>query len=265
MLATISGRRMSYDDLGAESGETVCFLHSLASDGGMWAEQVPPLLARGYRVLRIDLRGHGGSEPGEGDATIDDLAGDVLAILDRLPVARLHLVGLSIGGIVAQAIAVTHPARLTSLMLCDTACATPDAWREVWPARMKIVREAGSVEPLANSTIERWFTEAFRAGHPQRWSAIRATIAGTSPRGYLGAAAALLDFDFSGKLPSLALPALVVCGSDDQGTPPEINRRIAGLIPGARYEEIANARHMPNVEHAETFNRMLMAWLCRVQ
>jgi 3-oxoadipate enol-lactonase len=227
----------------------------------MWAEQVPPLLAQGYRVLRIDLRGHGGSEAAAGDASIDELAGDVLAVLDRLGVARHHLVGLSIGGIVAQAIAVRHQERLASLVLCDTASRTPDAWREVWPARMKIVREAGSVAPLAHSTIERWFTDAFRASRPARWSGIHATIAGMNPAGYLGAAAAILDFDFTPLLPELRIPTLVVCGSDDQGTPPAINRLIAGLIPGARYEEIANARHMPNVEHHEQFNRMLAAWL----
>jgi 3-oxoadipate enol-lactonase len=282
MLLTLPSHcRIHYDLLGPPSGETVCFLHSLASDGGMWAEQVPGLLAANYRVLRIDLCGHGGSEAGKGDATIDELADDALAVLDHLGIARLHLVGLSIGGIVAQAMAVrwgqtprngvsskpgTVEARgltpdLLSLMLCDTACATPPAWREVWPERMRTVRNAGSVAPLADSTIARWFTDAFRARDPRRWREIRDTIAGMSPAGYLHAAAALLDFDFTRELASLRVPTLVVCGELDEGTPPAVNRRIAELVPGARYEEIAGGRHMPNVEFAEAFNRMMLAWL----
>jgi len=261
MLTTVAGRRMYYDLLGPAGGTVVCFLHSLASDGGMWAEQVPPLLAQGYRVLRVDIRGHGGSEPGTGDATIDALCGDALAVLDRLEVSRCHLVGLSIGGILAQAMAVKQPTRFMSLMLCDTAASTPAAWREVWPERMRIVREAASVAPLADSTIERWFTDAFRARAPRRWREIRDAIAGMSADGYLHAAAALVDFDYTAGLRSLRVPALVVCGSDDAGTPPEINRRIASLIPGGRYVEIADGRHMPNVEHADQFNRLLVDWL----
>jgi 3-oxoadipate enol-lactonase len=123
------------------------------------------------------------------------------------------------------------------------------------------VKKANSVAPLADATMERWFTDAFKPRNPGRWAQIHATIGGTSAAGYLGCAGAILDFDFVPKLASVKTPTLVVCGGEDPGTPPEGNKRIASLIPGARYEEIANTRHFPNVEQPETFNRIMVAWL----
>jgi 3-oxoadipate enol-lactonase len=117
------------------------------------------------------------------------------------------------------------------------------------------------VAPLADPTMERWFTDAFRPRNPGRWKEIRETIAGTTAAGYLGCAAAIQNFDFTAKLPGLSVPMLVVCGADDPGTPPAGNRRIAELVPGARYEEIADARHFPNVERPEAFNRIMLGWL----
>ena len=104
-------------------------------------------------------------------------------------------------------------------------------------------------------------TGAVKQRNPGRWKQIRDTIIGTSPAGYLGCVAAIRNFDFVARLPAVKLPVLVVCGSGDVGTPPEGNRRIASLVPGARYEEIANALHFPNVEHPETFNRIMLGWL----
>ncbi len=265
MLVTIGGRRMHYDLVGPADGPVVCLLHSVAADGGMWAEQVPALLAAGYRVLRIDMRGHGGSEAIAGPYAVPDLAADAVAIVDFLGIERFHLVGLSIGGIIAQGIAVRHQARLLSLMLCDTVARTPSAWPEAWAARVKTATEARSVEPLADTTTARWLTEAFRARHPRRWNEIRESIAALPLDGYLGAAAALVGFDFTAELPSVRVPTLVVCGAFDEGTPPDANREIAALVPGARYEEIADARHMPNVEHPDVFNRLLLPWLNRVR
>lgn len=261
MLMTTGGRRIHYDLIGPPAAEVVCLLHSLAADGGMWAEQVPALLADGFRVLRIDMRGHGGSEAFPGPYAIPDLAADAVAVLDFLGIRSFHLIGLSIGGIIAEAVAIRHQERLTSLMLCDTVARTPASWPEAWAERAATAKAAGSVEPLAGSTTTRWLTEAFRARNPARWTEIRAGIASMPIDGYLGAAAALIGFDFTADLPSLKVPTLVVCGAHDEGTPPAANREIAALIPRARYEEIPAARHMPNVELPELFNRILIGWL----
>src|SRR6202163_4605474 len=98
MLLPLPGRRLYYDLAGPEAGPVVCITHSLASDGGSWAEQVPALLQAGFRVLRIDMRGHGGSDPVAGDYTMKDLADDVALVLDGLALSRVHYIGLSIGG-----------------------------------------------------------------------------------------------------------------------------------------------------------------------
>lgn len=261
MLLPLAGRRLYYDLAGPEDGPVVCFTHSLSSDSGMWAEQLPALLAAGFRVLRVDMRGHGGSDPVAGDYTMDQLAGDVASVIKALGISQVHYVGLSIGGMIGQAFALNHGGTLKSLMLCDTLPATqPDA-NTAWAPRIAAATAADSLAPLADGTMERWFTEAFKRRNPQRWMQIRDTIVGTTARGFLGCAAAILNFDFVARLPTLTSPTLVVCGADDQGTPPEGNRRIASLILGARYEEIADARHLPNVEHPAVFNRIMMGWL----
>jgi 3-oxoadipate enol-lactonase len=261
MLINLAGRRIYYDLTGPDKGQVVCFAHSLASDSGMWAEQVSPLLAAGYRVLRLDMRGHGGSDLVAGDYTMAQLGNDVAVSLDFLDIPRVHFIGLSIGGMLGQAFALAHPQRLASAMLCDTAPRTPPGAQEGWAPRIKAVKEANSVAPLGDATMERWFTDAFKPRSPRRWKEIHATIGGTTPAGYLGCAAAILNFDFVPSLSSLKVPTLVVCGDEDQGTPPAGNKQIAELVPGGRYEGIANARHFPNVEQADTFNRIMMSWL----
>jgi 3-oxoadipate enol-lactonase len=123
------------------------------------------------------------------------------------------------------------------------------------------VKKANSLTKIADGTMERWFTDAFKGRNPGRWKQIRDTIVGTTAQGFLGCAAAIQNFDFLAALPKLRVPTLVVCGADDQGTPPAGNKRIAELVPGGRYEEIADARHLPNVEHPDTFNRIMLRWL----
>jgi 3-oxoadipate enol-lactonase len=261
MLLPLAGRRLYYDLVGPQNGPVVCITHSLASDGGSWAEQVSPLLQAGFRVLRVDMRGHGGSDPVPGDYTMNALAGDVAAVLEALAIPRVHYIGLSIGGMIGQAFAIEHGAKLISAMWCDTLPASPSGAAAMWEERMSTVRRANSLEPLANGTVERWFTDAFKVKNPDRWKQIRDTVAATTPAGYLGCSAAIMNFDFTRQLSSLRLPILVVCGADDPGTPASENRRLAGLVPGGRYEEIPGMRHFPNVEAPEAFNRIMMGWL----
>ena len=261
MLLPVRGRRIAYDLLGPEDAPTVCITHSLASDGGSWAEQVPALLAGGFRVLRLDMRGHGGSDPVGGDYTMAALADDVAAALSALGIARVHYIGLSIGGMIGQAFALAHGERLMSAMWCDTLPASPQGAQEVWDQRINTVRQANSLAPLADATVERWLTAGFKAAHPGRWAQIRDTVTGTTAAGYLGCCAAILDFDFVPRLPELRLPLLVLCGENDAGTPASENRRLAGLVPGARYAEMAGCLHFPNVENPAEFNRIMMGWL----
>jgi 3-oxoadipate enol-lactonase len=242
MLLPLQGRNIAYDLVGPDNAPTVCITHSLASDGGSWAEQVPALLQAGFRVLRIDMRGHGGSDPVPGDYTMRALADDVAGVLQALAIPRIHYIGLSIGGMIGQAFALAHGERLISAMWCDTLPASPKGAAEIWAQRIKTVRDADSLAP-------------------GRWKQIRDTVSGTTPAGYLGCCAAILDFDFVPQLPSVRVPLLVVCGADDPGTPASENRRLAGLVSGARYEEIAGMKHFPNVEAPDPFNRIMLGWL----
>jgi 3-oxoadipate enol-lactonase len=182
-------------------------------------------------------------------------------VLDGLSLPPVHYIGLSIGGMIGQAFAIERRDKLISAMWCDTLPASPSGAAAMWEERMSTVRRANSLEPLPDATVERWFTDAFRPRNPGRWKQIRDTVAATTPAGYLGCSAAIMNFDFTAQLPSLRLPVLVVCGADDPGTPASDNRRLAGLVPGGRYEEIPNARHFPNVERPDEFNRIMIGWL----
>jgi 3-oxoadipate enol-lactonase len=261
MLIQAAQRRIYYDIAGAETAPVVCLNHALSSDSGVWSDQLPALLAKGWRVLRIDMRGHGGSAPVAGDYAMTDLSNDVALVIDFLGLERVHFVGLSIGGMIGQTFAIEHPGRLVSLMLCGTSPAGIPGGTALWRSRFEAIDKAASVEPLADATMERWFTAAFKPLRPGRWAQIRETIARTSPEGYRGGGLAIDKFDVLGLLPAVRAPTLVVCGDDDQGTPPAGNKKIAELIPGARYEQIAKARHIANVEHPDTFNRILIEWL----
>ena len=148
--------------LGRRTGRSSASRTRLSSDGGSWAEQVPPLLQAGFRVLRLDMRGHGGSDPVAGDYTMQALAGDVAGVLNALAIPRVHYIGLSSGGMIGQAFAIEHGAKLISAMWCDTLPASPSGAAAMWEERMSIVRQANSLEPLADGTIERWFTDAFK-------------------------------------------------------------------------------------------------------
>jgi len=261
MIATLRGQRIHYDLAGPPSAPVVCLAHSLSADGGIWSDQLSPLLARGWQVLRLDMRGHGGSAPVAGDCTMTMLAEDVVAVLDFLGISQVHFVGVSIGGMIGQMLAIDHASRLRSMVLCDTAPRTAPGAAALWEARFTAIRAANSVEPLADETMRRWFTDAFKARRADRWKEVRETIASTSPEGYFAAGAAIIGFDALSGLRAVEVPTLVICGADDPGTPPAGNREIAGLIAGARYEEIADARHIPMLEHPETFNRLLLDWL----
>ena len=262
MLLRTGNRCIHYDLAGAEDAPVVCLLHSLSQDMGVWAEQVPVLLGSGYRVLRLDMRGHGGSDCGEAGVTMQELAEDVALVLDFLGIERLHLIGLSIGGMIAQCFAIAHGERLESLMLCGTSPERLQGGMDgLWQPRFDAMDAAGSLEPLADSSMQRWVTDAFAPRRPDRFRQLLETVSATSLEGYRNGAIAIENYDVADELPSLNLPTLVVCGDEDTGTPPEGNRRIAALIRGARYVEMRNARHFPMVEYPQEFSAIMLEWL----
>jgi 3-oxoadipate enol-lactonase len=262
MLLTLGKRRLHYDLIG-ESARTVLFAHALAADSGMWAEQVPAVLAAGARVLRIDMRGHGGSDDLAGDCSLADLAADIVAVMDALAVGKADFVGLSIGGMIGEALAIHHPARVASLLLCESPPASLKNAKTIWAPRMAAAREEGSLDAIANATMERWLTPAFKTRNLARWYEIRNTVAATHVESYCACVHALSHFDFTKDLPGVRAPALVLYGEDDKASSHEENERLAALIPGGRFVAFSGARHLPNVEDPARFNRILTNWLTR--
>lgn len=252
-----NGIDIRYDIQG--DGPWVVLAHSLATDLTMWDDNLAAL-APHFRVLRFDMRGHGGSDAPEGPYDFVMLTADVLGLLDALGVERAHFCGISMGGMIAQHVALAAPARIDKLVLVSTTSGYPSGPRAMWAERIDGVRRNG-IEPIVQPTLERWFTAPYREAHPEVMTRIGKLIRATPPAGYIGSGQAIAALDLTGRLPALRCPTLVVAGTDDAGTPPTMGRTIAERIPGALFEAIPSSSHLCNIEQAPAFNRRLVDFL----
>jgi 3-oxoadipate enol-lactonase len=160
MKITANGISMNYQLEGPANAPVVTLSHSLATSLSMWDPQVPALTLR-YRVLRYDTRGHGGTDAPEGPYSLEQLAEDARALLQALGVSRTHFIGLSMGGMIAQVLALERPQLLQSLVVCDTSSRVPAEAKPTWDERIRVTRAQG-MEPHVEPTIGRWFTAPFR-------------------------------------------------------------------------------------------------------
>lgn len=235
-----------------EAAPVLVLAGSLGSTIEMWRPQAP--LAERFRVIRVDHRGHGRSPVPEGPYRVADLAGDVLALLDRLGLERVAWCGLSLGGMVGMHLASEAPERISRLVLCCTSAHFPDT--SVWADRIAAVAADGT-EPLAAGVVERWFTPDWAAAHPDVVAEARAMVANTPDAGYLACCQALEAWDHRDRLAAITAPTLVVAGADDPSTPVEPHARtIAEGIPGARLE-VLPAAHLATVQCAEAANDLI--------
>lgn len=242
-------------------GPWVVLCHALACDLHMWDDQVPSLRER-FRVLRYDNRGHGVSDVPPAPYTFDQLARDVDGLFGVLGIERAHVVGISLGGMVAQEVALAYPQRVASLVLCDTTSRYPEGTDKLWEERIATVRAAGT-GPLVEATLERWFTPPFRAARPDVMSRVEAMIRNTPAEGYIGCGAAVPTIDTTARLSAVRCPTLVVVGESDPGTPLAMAQTIQRRIPGAQLRVIKSASHLCNIEQAEAFNAVLLEFLTR--
>jgi 3-oxoadipate enol-lactonase len=238
----------------APDAPTLLLGPSLGTTGAIWRPQVPALAAR-LRVVRYDHRGHGGSAAPAGPYGLADLGGDVLALADTLGVGRFLLGGVSLGSMVALWLAENHPDRVERLALAGTAAkaGTPEAWR----TRAATVREQGTAA-IADAVVDRWLPPDFAAAHPRARAALIDEVLATDTEAYAACCAALEAMDLAPDLLNVAAPTLVIVGSEDQSTPPELGRAVAAGIPGARLVQIDGAAHLANVSHAEQFTQLLL-------
>lgn len=260
MQIQANGILMNYALSGPVDGPPIMLSHSLASNLYMWDPQVPALEAAGYRVLRYDTRGHGHTEVTPGPYSLEQLADDAVALVEALALGQVHWVGLSMGGMIGQALALRHAERLLSLSLCDTMAALPEGAQSVWAERIASARGKG-MEALVDGTMERWFTAAYRGQEPAPLKLIRQYFLATPVDGYIGCSEAISRLDYLERLATISQPALVVVGSEDSGTPVAAAEAIQQRIAGARLVVIPGAAHLTNVEQAETFNRILLDFL----
>ena len=258
-LAGASMHEVSYRVEG-NGGPWVTFVTGIANDYSMWDRQVPAL-AGDFRVLRYDLRGQGGTPASKSAVTIESLVKDLVALWDALGIATSHLVGLGLGGAIAQAAAIQHASRIDRLVPCCCRAQMVPDFAALWHQLIATVQARG-IEPIVEPTVQRWFPEAFRTANPQAMEAVRNMIRRTSVQGYLGCAGAFLGLALEDKLPLIKARTLYLSGADDhRGGPSQLMVGLAARVPGARHAAIPDAAHIANMQNPDGFNRLVMDFL----
>jgi 3-oxoadipate enol-lactonase len=259
MRIEANGIQINTEISGKKDAPTVVLSHSLSSGMVMWGPQLEALEPH-YRVVRYDMRGHGKSDVPEGAYSLDMLATDVVRLLDALGMDRVHFVGLSIGGMIGQCLALTYGDRFKSLVLCDTAAVISDEARPLFEERKRMAMEQG-MKVLVDETLARWFTAPYLKANPPAVDMIRNQILATPVAGYLGCSDAILGLDFTDRLKEIELPTLIMVGEEDPGTPVAASEAIHERIPNAMLKILPSAAHLSNIEQAEAFNAYLLEFL----
>lgn len=259
MLINANGIQMNYESSGKKKASVVILSHSLGCSLTMWDPQMDAL-EPDFQVLRYDIRGHGRSEATPGPYTPELLAKDAIALLDALGIDKVHWLGLSMGGMIGQAVALNHSDRLKSLALCDTTALIPPEAQHLWQERIGAVREKG-IESQMEPTMERYFTPSFLKSNPPMLGLIRKQFLATPAEGYLGCVEAIRRLSFLDHLSKIKIPTLIMVGEDDPGTPVSASQAIHEKISNSKLAIIQSARHLPNVEQPDAFNRTLLTFL----
>lgn len=255
---------------GNPDGPPVLLVHAFPTSHALWQHQIAALGER-YRLIRPDLRGFGQSPLPEPPYRLEDMAADLVRLLDRLEIGRVNLVGISMGGMIGQVLALEYPERVQSLALCMTTSVvpadTPPGDDPAYSICARLFRRAADradaegMEPIVGMCLDRWFTPSFQSSEAaQRVAEI---VRCNTPRGYRGGVEAMAAFDVTERLGGIAQPTLVMPAALDLGTPVRCSEEIAARIPGARLEIIDDARHIAIVEQPETCNGHLLRHLDR--
>lgn len=253
---SIDGRRLAYFRRG--SGPVIVFAHALGATSAIWRPQVDAF-SDAYDCIAYDVRGHGASEAA-GPCTLDELAGDALALLNGLGIERCVFAGVSMGGMIGMSLASQANHRLRGLVVADSAAEFAPEARTAWDERIALVSARG-LSPLVGTMMDRWFTADFRRRCAERVAPVAEALAATSVGGYLDCCRAIRDIDLVGRLPTLRCPTLVVCGELDPSTPLPLSQAIAAAIPGARLAILPQLHHLPNYERPDLFNPVLRDFL----
>lgn len=244
--------------------------HAIATANALWRPQLPALSAR-FRVIALDLHGHGQSPVPDGPISIASMADDIAALLAEVAPAGAIYAGISTGGMVGQALALRHPGAVRALALCNTTSrvlptAPPGEAHRLMIASDRL-RTAGrlameqGMAAVAGLALERWFRPGFRERAPADYDFVRGLILATEPAGYAAVCNALAEFDLSEAIAAIAVPTLVIAGAHDRGTPLDCSQAIVQRIRGSRLSVIADGAHICNVEFASEFTASLCEFL----
>ncbi|MGW6034520.1 3-oxoadipate enol-lactonase [Gordonia terrae] len=242
---------------GRPDGPAVVLSNSLGSTHRMWDAQIAALEER-FRVVRYDTRGHGDSPVPPGPYSIDELADDVIGLLDRLDIERAHLVGLSLGGMTMMRVAARNPERVNRLALLCTAAYLPPA--QGWTDRAALVRADGT-SAVAAAVVQRWFTPGYLAANTEAQQGYEAMVAATPTEGYAACCEAIAAMDQRAELSSIIAPTLAIAGADDPATPPDLLRDIVDAVPHGRLLVVPDSAHLANAEQPDTITPALLEHL----
>ena len=256
-FARVNGIVVHHDVSGSKDKPPLVLINSLGTDLRIW-EPVAVRLADRYRIVRYDKRGHGLSEEPEPPYALTDHVADLAALLDHLGIERAAIVGLSVGGLIAQGLAALHPERVAALVLSDTAHKI--GTREGWDDRIDLVSRKG-LAAIADDVMPRWFTPAFRRPDNPEYVGFRTMFLRSPVAGYVGTCASLRDADLTESTRALAVPTLCIVGDQDGSTPPDLVRSLASLIRNAEFRIVPGAGHIPGVEKPDAVAALISGFL----
>jgi len=249
------GVRIHFEVEGPDDGPPIVFSNSLGTSLHLW-DQILPYLPEGLRIIRYDMRGHGQSDVPAAPYTMGQLISDAEAVCDACGVRDAVFVGLSVGGMIAQGLAVKRPDIVRALVLSNTAAKIGNP--KLWEDRINAIRAKGMAF-ASDEIMKRWFSRTFY-GTPQMapWQEM---VEATAVDGYTGVSAAIAGTDFYTPTSGLRIPTLGIAGSEDGSTPPDLVRETADLIPGSQFALMRRAGHLPCVEHPEIYAAHLTTFL----
>lgn len=265
MRARINGLEMAYNIAGNPANLPVLFIHGFPFSQDTWKEQVN-LLSDAYRVITYDVRGHGGSEVGDGQYTLEFFVDDFLGLLDHLKIEKAAVVGLSMGGYIALRAIERSPERFRALVLCDTRSeADTNEGKIKRSASIKSLKTEG-VKKFAEGFVKAVFAPQTFETKPDTVRFIQEIIEKTSPAAIAGTLLALAArTETTQSLPNIKVPTLVLVGEHDTLTPPSAAEAMHAKIPDSELHVIPGAAHMSNLENPEEFNKHLLDFLSQLK
>jgi 3-oxoadipate enol-lactonase len=246
---------------GSRDNPWLLLSNSLAADSSMWDDQLP-LLVQSHRVVRYDTRGHGRSSSPGGYYTLDMLVSDLVGVMDYFGITRADVMGLSLGGMTALGLALSHPLRINRLICAGARADSPPSFIQSWTARAAAVEESG-ISAVVAGTLQRWFSGAGRAANPRLDLHATEMILRTTRAGYIGCVAALSGLNYLHQLSALEVPVLYIAGALDTGIPLEIVRAMAAATPDAEIAILSGAAHLSNMEDPVGFGSAAQNFLVR--